>query len=631
MYLNVLKERVLVFDGAMGTSIQALGLTASDFGGPSLEGCNDYLVITRPDAIESIHASFLTAGADVLETDTFRSNPLTLREYDLQDRTLEINRAAAALARNIADKFSTPDRPRFVAGSIGPSGFLPSTSDPTLGNITYRELVDVFYQQAKGLAEGGVDVMLVETSQDILEVKAQVAGIRQYFREAGKSLPIQAQVTLDTSERMLLGTDIAAAMVILESLRVDIIGMNCSVGPEHMRQPVRYLCDHSRLPISVIPNAGLPINDAGRAIYPLTPDELAVAHEEFVTRIGVSIVGGCCGTTPDHIREVVKRVWGKKPLPRKVSQTPHAASAMTAMALVQDPAPALIGERVNSQGSRAVKRMLLSDDYEGILTIARDQVEVGGHFLDVCVALTERQDEAEQMRKLVKLLAQSVETPLVIDSTEADVIQAALEQYPGRAIVNSINLENGRLRIEAVMPHVVEHGAAVIALTIDEQGMAKTAERKLEIARRITDIVTKEYGLEPNALIFDDLTFTLATGDAEFRRSAIETIDGIRLIKQELPGVLTSLGVSNVSFGLQVHARAVLNSVFLHHCVDAGLDMAIVNPAHIKPYAEIDADDRVLADDLIFDRREDALALFIARFEDRKVEEQSAVDPTATM
>ena len=631
MYLNVLKERVVVFDGAMGTSIQALGLSAADFGGPSLEGCNDYLVITRPDAIEGIHAAYLEAGADVLETDTFRSNPLTLREYDLQDRVIEINRAAAALARKVADQFSTPDRPRFVAGSIGPSGFLPSTSDPSLGNITYRELVDVFYQQAKGLAEGGVDLMLVETSQDILEVKAQVAGIRKYFRDAGKSLPIQAQVTLDTSERMLLGTDIAAAMQILESLRVDVLGLNCSVGPEHMRQPVRYLCEHSRLPISVIPNAGLPINDAGRAIYPLTPDELAIAHEEFVTRFGVSIVGGCCGTTPDHIKAVVDRVWGKKALPRKVRETATAASAMTAMSLVQDPAPALIGERVNSQGSRAVKRMLLSDDYEGILTIARDQVEGGGHFLDVCVALTERQDEAEQMRKLVKLLAQSVETPLVIDSTEADVIQAALEQYPGRAIVNSINLENGRQRIEAVMPHVVEHGAAVIALTIDEQGMAKTAQRKLEIARRITDIVTKEYGLEPNALIFDDLTFTLATGDQEFRRSAIETIDGIRAIKSELPGVLTSLGVSNVSFGLAKHARSILNSVFLHHCVEAGLDMAIVNPAHITPYAEINEAERVLADDLIFDRREDALARFIAHFDNTEVQQEAAIDPTATM
>ena len=631
MYLELLKQRVLVFDGAMGTSIQQLGLTAADFGGIDLEGCNDYLVITRPDAIEGIHASYLAAGADVLETDTFRSNPLTLREYGLQDRTIEINKAAASLARRVADKFSTPERPRFVAGSIGPSGFLPSTSDPTLGNITFAELAKVFYEQAKGLVEGGADVLLVETSQDILEVKAQVAGIRRYLRDAGVRIPIQAQVTLDTSERMLLGTDIGAALTILESLRVDVVGLNCSVGPEHMRQPVRYLCENSRLPVSVIPNAGIPLNEGGVAIYPLKPEELAVAHEEFVTKFGVNIVGGCCGTTPDHIRAVVERVWGKAPLPRRVVREARVASAITSTRLAQDPAPTLIGERVNSQGSRAVKRLLLSDDYEGILTIARDQVEGGGHLLDVCVALTERPDEAHQMRTLVKLLAQSVEAPLVIDSTEANVIAEALEQYPGRAIVNSINLENGLERIKAVMPHVMEHGAAVIALTIDEQGMAKTAERKLEIARRIHDIVTKDYGLESDALIFDDLTFTLATGDAEFRRSAIETIEGIRLIKQELPGVLTSLGVSNVSFGLAKHARAVLNSVFMHHCVEAGMDMAIVNPAHITPYAEIPEDQRLLADDLIFDRREDALTRFIAHFENTSVQEEAAVDPTASM
>jgi 5-methyltetrahydrofolate--homocysteine methyltransferase len=394
---------------------------------------------------------------------------------------------------------------------------------------------------------------------------------------------------------------------------------------------VRYLCENARVPISVIPNAGIPHNEGGIAIYPLSPEALADAHEEFVTRIGVSIVGGCCGTTPEHMKQVVDRVWGKKPLARDVKYVPRAASAMTAYSLHQDPPPTLIGERVNAQGSRAVKRMLLADDYDGVLEVARGQVEGGAHLLDVCVALTERQDEAEQMGRLVKLLAQTVETPLVIDTTEYDVVGAALERYPGRAIVNSINLENGRERIDAVVPHVAEHGAAVVALTIDEEGMAKTAQRKVDIAKRIHDIVTNEYGLESEALIFDDLTFTLATGDAEFRRSAVETIEGIRRIKSELPGVLTSLGVSNVSFGLGKHARAVLNSVFLHHCMEAGLDMAIVNPAHITPYAEIDQEQRDLADDLILDRREDALARFIAHFESVTVEEDAAVDPTEGM
>jgi 5-methyltetrahydrofolate--homocysteine methyltransferase len=630
-YLDVLKQRVLVYDGAMGTSIQQLDLSAADFGGTDLEGCNDYLVITRPAAIENVHASFLEVGCDVLETDTFRSNRLTLREYGLHDRVLEINRAAASLARRTADRFETADRPRYVAGSIGPSGLLPSTSDPVLGAITFDELVDVFAEQAEGLVEGGADVLLIETSQDILEVKAQMVGVRRTLRRLGVHVPLQVQVTLDTSGRMLLGTDIAAATVIIEAMRADAIGLNCSTGPEHMRQPVRFLCEHSRLPVSVIPNAGIPLNQAGTAVYPLEPAALADAHEEFVTRFGVSIVGGCCGTTPDHLRAVVERVWGRAPQRREAASVPRVASAMTAFNLRQDPPPTLIGERVNAQGSRAVKRMLLADDYDGVLDVARGQVEGGAHLLDVCVALTERQDEAEQMGAVVKLLAQGVETPLVIDSTEADVVVEALKRYPGRATVNSINLENGRERVDTLVPHIVEHGAAVVALTIDEQGMAKTAQRKLEVARRIHDIVCGEYGLEPGALIFDDLTFTLATGDAEFRRSAIETIDGIRLIKRELPGVLTSLGVSNVSFGLAKHARAVLNSVFLHHCVEAGLDMAIVNPAHITPYAEIDDAQRRLADDLIFDRAEDALAKFIAFYEAHAVEDEVAGDPTEGM
>ncbi|MEO5510663.1 MAG: homocysteine S-methyltransferase family protein, partial [Longimicrobiales bacterium] len=407
-YLETLRHRVLIFDGAMGTSLQTQNLTAADFGGDALEGCNDHLVLSRPDAVEHVHASFLEVGCDVLETNTFRSNRLTMREYGLQDQILEINRVAARLARGVADRFATRERPRFVAGSIGPSGLLPSTSDPVLGNITYDELADVFAEQAQGLIEGGVDVLLIETSQDILEVKAAIAGIRRYMKSAGVNVPIQAQITLDTSGRMLLGTDIAASMVIIESLRADIIGLNCSTGPEHMRQPVRFLAENSRLPISVIPNAGIPLNQAGVAFYPLTPDALADAHEEFVTRIGVSIVGGCCGTTPEHLRAVVERVWGRKPLERNVPLVPRAASAMTAFNMKQDPPPTLIGERVNAQGSRAVKRLLLAEDYDGILDVARGQVEAGSHLLDVCVAVTERQDEDVQMGAIVKLLAQGV-------------------------------------------------------------------------------------------------------------------------------------------------------------------------------------------------------------------------------
>ena len=535
-YLDTLKRRILVYDGAMGTSLQGLGLTAADFGGPELEGCNDHLVLSRPDAVESVHASFLEVGCDVLETDTFRANRLTLREYGLADRVHEMNVAAARLARRTADRFATGGRPRFVAGSIGPSGFLPSTSDPVLGAITFAELVEVFAEQARGLLEGGVDVLLIETSQDILEVKAAIAGIRRAFRETGASVPIQAQVTLDTSERMLLGTDIAAALVVLEAMRVDVVGLNCSTGPEHMRQPVRYLCENARVPVSVIPNAGIPLNEGGEAVYPLTPTALADAHETFVREIGVRIVGGCCGTTPEHLRAVVERVRGLPPKVNEVRYRPRAASAMTAFTLHQDPPPTLIGERVNAQGSRAVKRMLLADDYDGVLRVARGQVEGGAHLLDVCVALTERQDEADQMRALVKLLAQCVETPLVIDSTEADVVRRrSSSTRAARSSTPSTWRTDGQ-RIEAVVPLAVQHGAAVVALTIDEQGMAGTADRKLEIARRIRDIVTTEYGLDPSDLIFDALTFTLATGDEEYRRSALETIEASAGSRPSCPG-----------------------------------------------------------------------------------------------
>jgi 5-methyltetrahydrofolate--homocysteine methyltransferase len=630
-YLDLLNERVLVFDGAMGTSIQALGLSAEDFGGPGLEGCNDHLSLSRPDLISAIHDSFLEVGCDVIETNSFRANRFAIEEYGLKERVVELNREAARIARMEADRFSTSEKPRFVAGSMGPSGYLPSTSDPVLGSKGWGVLVAAFAEQARGLIEGGVDLLLVETSQDVLEVKAAIAGIRQALAETGVTLPIQAQVTLDTAGRMLLGTDVEAAYVTLEALGVDVVGLNCSTGPEPMRQPVRWLCENSILPVSVIPNAGMPRNVGGVAHYDLSPEDLAAAHEEFVTRLGVSVVGGCCGTTPAHLARVVERVGGRAPLTRAVRRVARVSSAMTAMDLAQDPPPTLIGERVNSQGSRKVKRLLLADDYESILQVARDQIEDGAHLLDVCVALTERSDEAEQMGALVKLLSQGVAAPLAIDTTEATVVKAALERCPGRALINSINLEDGRKRIDDVLPLAVEHGAVLVALTIDEQGMAKTAEQKLEVARRIHDICVGEYGLRSSDLVFDALTFTLATGDREFRRSAVDTIEGLARIKSELPGVLTSLGVSNVSFGLRPHARAVLNSVFLHHCVAAGLDMAIVNSAHITPYAEIDAERRALADDLIFDRHEDALARFIEFFEEHTDESETHADPTADL
>jgi 5-methyltetrahydrofolate--homocysteine methyltransferase len=634
-YLDALALGVLVYDGAMGTNIQRYHLTPADYGGASLEGCNDHLVLTRPDVIREIHESFLAAGCDVVETCTFQSTPRRLEEWGLLEKAHDLNVAAARLARAACDRFATPDRPRFVAGSIGPTGMLPSSSDPVLSQVTFEELARNFKAQAKALIEGGVDVLLVETAQDILEVKAAIAGFRALFLELGFRVPVQAQVTLDTSGRMLLGTDIASAMTTLEALPVDVIGLNCSTGPEHMREPVRHLSAHSQRWLSVVPNAGLPLNTGvGEAVYPLEPAPMAEMLAEFVSEFGVRIVGGCCGTSPEHLQAINAaidalgvRAFGpggraaqgsataRAPRPGRPHAIPRASSAMRAITLHQDPPPLLVGERVNSQGSRKVKRLLLADDYDGILDVAREQADSGAHVLDVCVALTERGDEAEQMAQVVKLLSMSVEQPLMIDSTEANVIKAALEHSPGRAIINSINMENGRARIDSIVPLAIEHGAALVALTIDPVGMARTRERKLEVARAIHDLVVGEYGMQPSDLIFDALTFTLATGDTEWIDSAKETIEGIRLIKRELPGVLTILGVSNVSFGLAPEARAVLNSVFLHHCVHAGLDAAIVNPAHVTPYAEITAEQRGLADDLVFNHRADALQRFISAFD----------------
>ncbi|MBI4926642.1 MAG: methionine synthase [Anaerolineae bacterium] len=599
----------------MGTSLQKQNLTAEHFGGERTNGCNDFLVVSYPQAVEQVHRSFLEVGVDVLETDTFRSNRLTLGEYGLQDHVLEINQRAAALARKVADEFTARGQVRLVAGSIGPTGKLPSMDDPELSNIDFNELADIFREQARGLIAGGVDLLLIETSQDILEVKAALAGIQTAFSETGISLPVQAQVTLDTTGRMLLGTDSSAVLAILEGMPVDVIGINCSTGPDYMREPIRILSESSRLPISCIPNAGLPLNVDGQAVYPMEPQPFSDSLTEFVSKWGVSVVGGCCGTTPEHMRLLVNNLSAIKPVRRHVDMSPRLASSTTAVSMTQEPAPFLIGERLNTQGSRAFKRMILEGDFEGALEIARTQVENGAHGLDLCTALTETPDEAKLMKRLVKTLAPTIRVPLIIDSTEPDVMEIALATAPGRCLLNSTNLEAGRAKADRIFDLAKKYNAAVIALTIDENGMAKTAERKLEIARRITAIAVEEHGLRPEDLVFDALTFTLATGDPEFNHSALETIEGIRRIKTEIPGVLTSLGVSNVSFGLTPPVRAVLNSIMLYHCVQAGLDMAIVNPAQVLPYADIPEQERLLAEDLVYDRRPDALQRYIEYFE----------------
>ncbi len=626
-YSAAIQTDVILFEGGMGATLEQFDLSLeTDYKLPGR--AHEVLVLNRPDLIEQVHESFIEAGAGALQTNTFQASRLKLDEWGLGEQTVEINRRAAEIARKVAGE------ERFVAGSIGPTGYLPASDDPTLGNISFRTLADGFAEQALGLVEGGVDLILIETAQDILEVKAAIFGAREAMRSAGREVPIEAHVSLlPNGGKMLLGTDISAVLTTLEALGVAAIGLNCSTGPEDMRDAIRFLGEFSPVPVACVPNAGIPIQGPdGETIFPQGPDDFAKTLVDFVDRYGVSIVGGCCGTTPDHIRVLAEGLAGRTAQPRPAPRPVHVSSMITATTLVQEPRPTMVGERVNSQGSRKAKEMLLADDYDGLNRIAEDQVDGGAHVLDLCVALVEREDEAEQMRRVAEGVSLSQPAPIQVDSTEPEVIEAALEQIPGRAIVNSINLEAGRDKLDRVVPLALAHGACLIALTIDEVGMAKTAQRKLEIAQRLKELCCDEHGLDPEALIFDVLTFTLTTGEEEWRPSAVETIEGIRLVKKHIPGVKTSLGVSNVSFGVTPRARAVLNSVFLHHCVAAGLDLAMVNPNHITPYGEINEAERQLADDLVLNTREDALEIFIAHFDSEgEVPEEEKANPTEGM
>ena len=615
-YISLLKKQVIIFDGAMGTNLQELGLTAQHYGGEKYVGCNDILNLTHPEAITFVHHSFLDAGVDVIETNTFRSNRITLAEFGLSEKTHEINLSGAQIARNAADAYTTNNHIRFVAGSMGPTGKLLSllTEIDDGQQISFDEIRDVYCQQAESLIAGGVDLLLIETAQDILEVKAAILGIQDAFEKNNAALPIQVQVTLDTNGHMLLGTDIDAVLTILEGMAINVIGINCSTGPAHMEQALKYLSEHSSLPISCLPNAGLPFNKDGKAIYPLTADDFADAMVSFIEKYNLSTVGGCCGTTPEHLRALVDRV-GKSPrVQKKVRVQPALSSAFHSVLIKQEPAPFLIGERLNTQGSRKFKRMMLENDIENAVRLGKQQVAGGAHALDICTALTEDENEGERTTKLVSLLSQQIDIPLVIDSTDVDVMRAALKCAPGRYLLNSINLENGEEKAKQILLLASQFNAAVIALTIGENGMADTAERKLKIADRIYHLAVETCGLDAHALIFDPLTFTLASGSTATADAANQTLEGIRLIKQNLPDTHTVLGVSNISFGLNPPARKALNSVFLYHAVKAGLDMAILNPLQITPYALISSEVRKHAEDLIFNRVPDSLQKYIELF-----------------
>jgi 5-methyltetrahydrofolate--homocysteine methyltransferase len=625
-FLGALRERVLVFDGAMGTMLQNAGLSLDDYQGK--EGCSEILCVTRPDVVKGIHAAYFEAGADAVETNSFGSSAIVLAEYDIADQVVPLNRLAARLAREVADDFQADGRPRWVAGSIG-----PGTKLPTLGHTTYDVLAATYADQAFGLLEGGADLLLIETCQDLLQVKAAVAGAFAGMQRAGRRVPLITQVTVETTGQMLLGSDIAAALTAIEPLGVDVIGMNCATGPAEMGEHLRYLAQHARTPLSCLPNAGLPELRDGKPWYPLTPEELAEAHTRFAAEFGLSIVGGCCGTTPDHIRQVVEVLGGHAPARREPDHEPSLSSLYQSVPLDQDTTYLTVGERCNANGSRKFRDLMLEGDLDGMVGIAKEQIREGAHVLDVCVDYVGR-DGVPDMDALTAVLAQQSTVPVMLDSTQADVLEAGLKRLGGRAIINSINLEDGEARMDAVCPMARRYGAALVALLIDEEGQARDVDWKLRIAHRIHDLAVAKHGLASEDLVFDALTFPLGSGQEDLRGDAIATLEAIRRIKAELPGVRTILGLSNVSFGLAPAARQVLNSVFLHEAREAGLDAAIVAPARILPMHRIDEEQRQVALDLIYDRRRDGydpLQKFMALFEGKEVAKAASAEDLAAL
>ncbi|MFI9274181.1 methionine synthase [Kitasatospora sp. NPDC052896] len=595
---EALAHRVVVADGAMGTMLQAQDPSLEDF--QELEGCNEILNVTRPDIVRSVHEAYFAVGVDCVETNTFGANHAALGEYEIAERIFELSEAGARIAREVADAFATPDRPRWVLGSIG-----PGTKLPTLGHAPYQVLRDGFQRNAAGLIAGGADALLVETSQDLLQTKAAILGCKRALAEAGLDLPVLAQVTVETTGTMLLGSEIGAALTALEPLGIDYIGLNCATGPAEMSEHLRYLAKNARIGLSCMPNAGLPVLGKDGAHYPLTPAELADAHDTFTREYGLALVGGCCGTTPEHLRAVVERVQGRPVVSRTPQPEPAAASLYQSVPFRQDTSYLAIGERTNANGSKKFRESMLAGDWQACVEIAREQIRDGSHLLDLCVDYVGR-DGVADMREVAGRLATASTLPIVLDSTETDVLRAGLELLGGRAVLNSVNYEDGNApdsRFAKVATLAREHGAGLIALTIDEEGQARTAEKKVAIAERLIAELTTDYGIEESSILVDCLAFTLGTGQEESRRDGIETIEAIRELKRRHPAVQTTLGLSNISFGLSPAARVVLNSVFLHECVQAGLDSAIVHASKIVPIARIPEEQCEVALDLVHDRR----------------------------
>lgn len=595
---QALVTRTVIADGAMGTMLQAAEPTLEDFQGH--EGCNEILNVTRPDLVRSVHDAYLQVGVDAIETNTFGANWANLAEYGIEDRIYELAFAGGQIARAAADAYSTEKRPRFVLGSLGPGTKLPS-----LGHTTYQNLKNAYYTASKGLVDSGSDALLIETTQDLLQAKAAVNGARQAISEADRDVVLIAQVTVETTGTMLLGSEIGAALNSLEPLGIDLIGLNCATGPAEMSEHLRYLSKNSHVAISVMPNAGLPILGAHGAEYPLGPDELAAALETFVKDYGIALIGGCCGTTPAHLASVVRRLSDHESKDRVIEIEPGASSLYQYVPFRQEKTYLAIGERTNANGSRAFRDALVAEDWSTCVEIARDQIRDGAHMLDLSVDYVGR-DGVRDMTEIASRFATSSTLPIVLDSTEPAVLKAGLEALGGRCVINSVNYEDGdgpTSRFARIMPLVKEHGASVVALTIDEEGQARNAEWKLRVARRLIEDLTQNWGVDVGDILIDTLTFPIATGQEETRRDGLETINAIRTLKKEFPQVQTTLGISNVSFGLNPAARVVLNSVFLHECVEAGLDSAIVHPSKITPMTRIEDRQREVALDLIYDRR----------------------------
>jgi 5-methyltetrahydrofolate--homocysteine methyltransferase len=616
--LGVLAERVLVLDGATGTGIQARNLTAADFGGPEYEGCNEHLVFTRPDVVRSLHADYFEAGADMVETDTFGGTPLVLAEYGLADRALEINREAARLAREVADRYREPGRPRFVAGSMGPT----TKSITVTGGVTSEEMIRHYRVQATGLLEGGADVLLLETTQDTRNLKAGLIGVEQAFAEVGWRIPIMVSATIEAMGTMLAGQTIDAFYASVMHAPLLSVGLNCGTGPEFMTSHLRSLSALARTRVSCYPNAGLP-DEEGR--YGETPEKLAAHLGRFIEQGLVNIVGGCCGTTPAHTRAIAAAASGHKPR-RMPEHRKTLVSGIEMLEVFEDNRPVLVGERTNVLGSRKFKRLVAAGEFEAAAEIARAQVKNGAQIIDVCLQDPDR-DEAADVNAFLERATKMVKVPLMLDSTDATVLELGLEWSQGKSIINSINLEDGEERFRAVVPLAQRYGAALIVGTIDEDpvhGMGVTRERKLEIARRSYTLLTEKYGVPPEDLIFDPLVFPCGTGDEKYVGSAAETIEGIRAIKAAFPECKTILGISNVSFGLPEAGREVLNSVFLYHCVRAGLDLAIVNSEKQMRYPSIPEEERRLCEDLLFDRGEDPIGAFAAFYKAKSARPKAA-------